>query len=84
MKHAIYQGREVDGEEGVDIREQMRGSRPDFHCCECGRPAKVMRAGGNSRHTSSTWSVTIIAAWCTDRAELGGLVESFRTHSISA
>lgn len=48
MKHATYQGREIDGDEGVEIRERTHGARPDFRCCECGNPAKVMRAGGNS------------------------------------
>lgn len=48
MKYANYQGRQIDGDEGVDIREQTRGVRPDFRCCECGHPAIVMRAGGKS------------------------------------
>lgn len=48
MKAAMYQGREVSGEEGVDIRDAM-AARPDFRCPECGLPVKVMRAGGKQR-----------------------------------
>ena len=46
MKTAMYQGREVTGDEGVDIRD-TEPARPDFICLECGLPVRVMRAGGN-------------------------------------
>ena len=48
MKTAIYQGREVSGEDGVDIRDASP-TRPEFRCPECALPVKVMRAGGNQR-----------------------------------
>lgn len=47
MRTAVYQGHEVSGEEGVDIRDGAP-TRPDFRCPECARPVKVMRAGGRS------------------------------------
>jgi competence CoiA-like predicted nuclease len=46
MKTAMYQGHEVSGEQGVDIRDAS-STRPDFRCPECTLPVKVMRAGGS-------------------------------------
>lgn len=46
MKHATYHGMKIDADQGVDIRAAAQGHRSDFRCCECGKPANVMRAGG--------------------------------------
>lgn len=46
MKTAKFQGRVIDGTEGVDIKEH-HGGKPDFRCVECGGAARVERAGGH-------------------------------------
>jgi hypothetical protein len=46
MKQARFQGRVIDAAEGVDIKER-HGPRPEFFCVECGKPARVERAGGH-------------------------------------
>ena len=46
MKQAMFQGRLIDGEEGVDIKVNQ-GGKPDFRCPECGEPARSERAGGH-------------------------------------
>ena len=48
MKIAMYQDREIDGEQGVDIRESLGRAAADFSCPHCGLPVRVMRAGGSS------------------------------------
>lgn len=46
MKQAMFQGRVIDGEEGVDIKDSL-GRSPDFRCVECGEAARSERAGGH-------------------------------------
>ena len=46
MKQARFEGRVIDGGEGVDIKV-ARGGKPDFRCVECGTAARVERAGGH-------------------------------------
>lgn len=48
MKTAMHHGREIGGDEGVDIRESMGRAATDFRCPQCGKPVRVMRAGGKS------------------------------------
>lgn len=45
MKLAKYQGKVLEADRGVDIKDRL-GSRPDFRCVECQEPARVHRAGG--------------------------------------
>jgi len=49
VKQARFQGRVIDGAEGVDLKEQY-GNQLDFRCVECGNPARVERAGGHMPH----------------------------------
>ena len=46
MKTARFEGRVIDGAQGVDIKE-AHGGKPDFRCVECGSAARVERAGGH-------------------------------------
>jgi len=46
MRQALFQGRVVDGAEGVDLRDSS-GTQPDFRCIECGEAARAERAGGH-------------------------------------
>jgi len=46
MKTALFEGRVIHADEGVDIKD-TQGGRPDFRCVECGAAARVERAGGH-------------------------------------
>lgn len=47
MKTAQFQGRLIEADEGVDIKEG-HGAAPDFRCPECGAAARVHRSGGRN------------------------------------
>jgi hypothetical protein len=47
MKTAKFEGRLIDADEGVDVKE-AHGGRPDFRCAECGLAARVHRSGGSN------------------------------------
>ena len=46
MKQALFEGRVIEGAEGVDLRHR-NGGPPDFRCVECGEAARVEKAGGH-------------------------------------
>ena len=46
MKEAMFQGRLINGDEGVEIKTSQ-GGKPDFRCTECGEAARSERAGGH-------------------------------------
>lgn len=48
MDFAKYNGKEINGDQGVDIRNKLpRNNPPMFACVECGQRARVMKAGGH-------------------------------------
>jgi competence CoiA-like predicted nuclease len=47
MKTAMINGRQVDADEGVDIKNNQSQEIIDFRCPECGHPVRVHRSGGN-------------------------------------
>lgn len=46
MKQAKFQGKVIDGAEGVDLKDRY-GNQLDFRCVECDKPARAERAGGH-------------------------------------
>jgi hypothetical protein len=46
MKQARFQGRVIDASEGVELKDR-NGAQLDFRCVECGKAARVERAGGH-------------------------------------
>ena len=47
MKTTLHQGKIIDAEQGVDLKERS-GLSPDFQCVECGGAARVHRSGGRN------------------------------------